>query len=283
MPTRSSRSMAKASRPRPRSPKATISKMRTWSARSPRRTTKTSRSTPPSSPATTHLFAQNDTTSGSTLGLPPQNYMPPSTTDQSDQTAGANGARHANAAADFDRRHGVRRRELRQPARQRRTGRRERHADAVRIQRHELRLDRRDHDDRRQRQLSSSNSCCRARIRSKKPCRPTTSPKAPRRAPSPARPTARVTSSTVISQIAVLGGDNSVSNNFALVQPASISGNVADCLADKPLSGVTVELLNSSGAVVANHDAPTARATINSPACNRMRPTASSRFCRPAT
>ena len=42
-----------------------------------------------------------------------------------------------------------------------------------------------------------------------------------------------------------------MSNNFALVQAASISGSVADCLADKPLSGVTVELLNSSGAVVA--------------------------------
>ena len=81
----------------------------------------------------------------------------------------------------------------------------------------------------------------------------TISPKAPRPAPSPARPTARVLARRSISQIAVLGGDNSISNNFALVQPASISGNVADCLADKPLSGVTVELLNSSGTVIANH------------------------------
>ncbi len=36
------------------------------------------------------LFTQNNTTYGSTLDLPPQNYMPPSTTDQSNQTAGAN-------------------------------------------------------------------------------------------------------------------------------------------------------------------------------------------------
>ncbi len=35
------------------------------------------------------LFAQNDTTSGTALGLPPQDYEPPSTTDQSDQTTGA--------------------------------------------------------------------------------------------------------------------------------------------------------------------------------------------------
>jgi uncharacterized surface anchored protein len=34
-------------------------------------------------------FAANDATVGNTLGLPPQDYMPPSTTDQSDQTAGA--------------------------------------------------------------------------------------------------------------------------------------------------------------------------------------------------
>ena len=35
------------------------------------------------------LFAQNDTTSGTLLHLPPQNYEPTSNTDQSDQTAGA--------------------------------------------------------------------------------------------------------------------------------------------------------------------------------------------------
>ena len=35
------------------------------------------------------LFAQNDDTSGSQLGLPTQDYEPPSTTDQSDQTTGA--------------------------------------------------------------------------------------------------------------------------------------------------------------------------------------------------
>ncbi|HEV2968343.1 MAG TPA: SdrD B-like domain-containing protein [Pirellulales bacterium] len=36
------------------------------------------------------LFQQNNVTSGSTLDLPPQNYMPPSSTDQSNQTTGAN-------------------------------------------------------------------------------------------------------------------------------------------------------------------------------------------------
>ncbi len=36
------------------------------------------------------LFSQNNATYGSTLDLPPQSYMPPSTTDQSNQTAGAN-------------------------------------------------------------------------------------------------------------------------------------------------------------------------------------------------
>ena len=36
------------------------------------------------------LFSQNNATSGSTLDLPPQDYMPPSSTDQSNQTTGAN-------------------------------------------------------------------------------------------------------------------------------------------------------------------------------------------------
>ena len=45
-------------------------------------------------------------------------------------------------------------------------------------------------------------------------------------------------------------GVNATAYNFCDVLPASISGSVADCLAGQPLSGVTVELLNSTGTVL---------------------------------
>ena len=42
--------------------------------------------------------------------------------------------------------------------------------------------------------------------------------------------------------------------DFCDVRPASIAGNVSDCLADQPLSGVTVQLLDSERQCHRDHD-----------------------------
>ncbi len=57
-------------------------------------------------------------------------------------------------------------------------------------------------------------------------------------------------SATDITSVGLLGGDDSVHNNFGLAQAASLSGSVVDCLADQPLSGVTVNLLNGEGTIL---------------------------------
>ena len=53
-----------------------------------------------------------------------------------------------------------------------------------------------------------------------------------------------------ITQVPLGDGVNATAYDFCDVLPASISGSVADCLADQPLSGVTVDLLNSTGKVL---------------------------------
>ena len=66
------------------------------------------------------------------------------------------------------------------------------------------------------------------------------------------------TSPDVISEITLLGGQDSVRNDFAEVVPGSISGRVyadpeGDCVFganDIPLAGVRIELLNSTGTVL---------------------------------
>jgi protocatechuate 3,4-dioxygenase beta subunit len=66
------------------------------------------------------------------------------------------------------------------------------------------------------------------------------------------------TSPDVISEITLLGGQDSVNNNFAEVRPGSISGRVyadpeGDCVFgpnDTPLSGVEVQLLSATGTVL---------------------------------
>lgn len=66
------------------------------------------------------------------------------------------------------------------------------------------------------------------------------------------------TSPDVLSEITLLGGQDSVRNDFAEVVPGSIRGRVyadpeGDCVFgvnDQPLSGVKIELLNTAGAVI---------------------------------
>jgi len=53
-----------------------------------------------------------------------------------------------------------------------------------------------------------------------------------------------------ILQISLGDGVNGVNYNFCDIRPASLSGNVADCLAGIPLSGVTVQLLDATGNVI---------------------------------
>jgi protocatechuate 3,4-dioxygenase beta subunit len=53
-----------------------------------------------------------------------------------------------------------------------------------------------------------------------------------------------------IIRISVGDGANATGYDFCDVQPASIAGNVGDCLANQPLSGVTVQLLDSSGNII---------------------------------
>ena len=45
-------------------------------------------------------------------------------------------------------------------------------------------------------------------------------------------------------------GRTATDYNFCDVRPASIAGNVSDCLANQPLSGVTVQLLDAQGNVI---------------------------------
>ncbi len=53
-----------------------------------------------------------------------------------------------------------------------------------------------------------------------------------------------------IVNITVLGGQSGIEYDFGKLLPASLSGSVADCLAGVPLSGVTVQLLDSGGKVL---------------------------------
>ena len=53
-----------------------------------------------------------------------------------------------------------------------------------------------------------------------------------------------------IDNVTLLGGQAGVEYDFGKRLPASLSGNVADCLANQPLSGVTVQLLDSNGNVI---------------------------------
>jgi serine-aspartate repeat-containing protein C/D/E len=61
-----------------------------------------------------------------------------------------------------------------------------------------------------------------------------------------------------ITAIALLGGDNSVENNFAEYELASLSGQVYAQPGKVMLSGVTIHLLNSAGSVVATTTTNTA-------------------------
>ncbi len=195
------------------------------------------------------LFHQNDVTSGSTLALPTQNYMPPSTTDQSDQTAGASVLVTQTplpislAGTVFD-----------DPNQNIVQDTGESGVAGVTLT------------------LMESNGS-----QFVSTGRTTTTdanghyifeflqpgtyevdetlPTGYFAVGAAAGTVAGVTDGTVtnsqtVSQVALLGGDTSVQNNFALIRPASISGNVSDCLADQALSNVTVNLLNSSGQVI---------------------------------
>ncbi len=53
-----------------------------------------------------------------------------------------------------------------------------------------------------------------------------------------------------ITQVALGDGVSGVGYNFCDVLPASVSGNVSDCVANLPLSGVTVQLLDANGAIL---------------------------------
>ncbi len=53
-----------------------------------------------------------------------------------------------------------------------------------------------------------------------------------------------------ITQIPLGDGVNGVNYDFCDIRPASLSGNVDDCLAGVPLSGVTVQLLDANGHVI---------------------------------
>jgi serine-aspartate repeat-containing protein C/D/E len=196
-----------------------------------------------------HLFADNNATSGSTLNLPPQDYEPPSTTDQSDQTAGANvlvtqtplpisiaGTVYDDSNFDNLQDNG------------------EKGVGNVTLTLMEYNGSQFVSTGVTTTTDANGNYLFQFLL----PGTYEVDETVPSGyfAESAAAGTVGGTtdgsalSSTVISQIAVLGGDKSVSNNFALVEPASISGNVSDCLADTALSGVTVDLLNSSGTVV---------------------------------
>src|SRR5260370_31961649 len=53
-----------------------------------------------------------------------------------------------------------------------------------------------------------------------------------------------------INNVSLLGGQSGTEYDFGKRLPASLSGNVADCLTNQPLSGVTVQLLDSNGHVI---------------------------------
>ncbi len=53
-----------------------------------------------------------------------------------------------------------------------------------------------------------------------------------------------------ITQIPLGDGVDGVNYDFCDIRPASLSGNVSDCLVGVPLSGVTVELLDAGGNVI---------------------------------
>ena len=193
------------------------------------------------------LFAQNNTTSGTTLDLPTQNYMPPATTDQSDQTAGASvlvtqtplPISLAGTVYDDANLNNV-------------EDSSESGVAGVNLTLLEFNGS----------QFVSTGKTTTTNANGNYQFQFLQPGKVDEDVPSghgwpgaSAGTVAGVTdgtvqSNTVISQVALLGGDTSLSNDFALVRPASIGGNVTDCLAGTPLAGVTVNLLNASGQMV---------------------------------
>ena len=56
--------------------------------------------------------------------------------------------------------------------------------------------------------------------------------------------------SDAFTGVTIGDGVNAVGYNFCDIRPASLSGSVADCVAGVPLSGVTVQLLDSEGNIL---------------------------------
>ena len=99
-----------------------------------------------------------------------------------------------------------------------------------------------------------------------------------------------VTTPDIVSGIELLGGEDSVHNDFAEALPNSLSGYVhadrnADCVFDPgepPIAGVVLHLLNCAGPDH-RHDQDRPERFLPSSTIWRRAPTASSRSNRPVT